>query len=166
MLKSILKIVLNILSVITLFLLQLYVFNNMHILGARFNVIAVYIIIFAMINSLKTSMAISCIIGILTDIVLGNGKLQYMLIFMIIAIVLESLKLVYKQDSSMSVAVYSLAGIIVLEIMSAIFTLISKGIIINFFTFVFFVIKVLALNIPLAYLMYYITVKVSEKLER
>jgi len=166
MLKKELKIFLNVLSVIILFLLQLYVFNNMYIFGARFNVVAIYVIIFAMINQFKLSLPITFIIGILTDIILGNGKLQYMLIFMIVAIVLESLKLIYKQDSSMSVAVYGAAGILVMEIISAIFIAISGGIVINIFTFIVFVIKILALNIPLAYLMYYITIKVSGKLER
>jgi len=166
MLKGILRMVLNVIIILILFLLQLYVFNNMYVFGARFNLVAMYVIIFSMINNLKLSLPVSFIIGILTDIILGNGKLQYMLIFMIIAIVLETLKLIYKQDNSMSVAVYSTAGILVLETISAIFTAISNGIVINIFSFIFFVIKVLVLNILLAYLMYYITIRLGEKLER
>ena len=166
MLKSVLRVVLNILSVIVLFLLQLYVFNNIYIFGARFNIIAVYIIIFAMINSLKLSLPVSLLIGLTTDIVLGNGKLQYMLIFMIVSVVLESLKLIYKQDSSMSILVYGAAGFIVLESISQMFWAISSGILLNVLVYIFHIIKILLLNIPVAYLMYYLVVKVNEKLER
>lgn len=166
MLKNILKIVLNAIVLVILFLLQFYVFNNIYIFGARFNVIVVYCITVAMLNSIKVSMPLTFLVGLMADIFLGNGKLQYLLVFMVIAIVLESLKLIYKQDSSMSVAIYTTAGIIVLEIATAIFSAISKGVFINIFTYAFFVIKALVLNIPLSYLMYYIAVNMNEKLEK
>lgn len=166
MLKNILKLVLNILTVIVLFVLQLYVFNNIYIFGARFNVVAVYIIIISMLCTLKVSLPINLVVGLLTDVVLNGGRLQYLLIFMIIAIVLESLKLLYKQDSSKSVAVYSAAGIIVLEIVSCVFSAIRTGITINIFSHMFFVLKALAINIPLAYVMYVIAIKINDKLER
>lgn len=166
MLKSILKISLIILSVIVLFLLQLYIFNNIYIFGARFNVIAIFCIIFAMLTSLRLSIPVSMIVGLLSDVLLGGGKLEYLLIFMIIAIVIESLKLLYKQDSSLSVAIYGAAGFIALEIISSIFTAINSGITINIFSYIFFVLKVLIINIPICYLMYYIAIKVNEKMER
>ena len=48
MLKGILRMVLNVIIILILFLLQLYVFNNMYVFGARFNLVAMYVIIFSM----------------------------------------------------------------------------------------------------------------------
>lgn len=166
MLRNIFRVVLNIFIVIVLFVLQLYVFNNVYIFGAHFNAIAVYCIIISMLNTFKVSLPTCFVIGIITDIVLGAGRLQYFLIFTIIAIVLESLKMIYKQNNSKSVAVYSAAGIIVLEIVTAIFSLVRTGVTINIFAYMFFVLKQLVLNIALSYGMYIIAIKINDKLER
>ena len=165
MLKNILRIVLNVLIVVLLFVLQLYVFNKLYIFGARFNVIAIYCIIISMLNMFKVSLPISLVIGVITDVVLCSGRLQYFLIFPIIAIVFECLKKIYKQDNSKSIVIYALAGIIVLEIVSVIFSVIRTGISINIFAYVVFVFKQLAINVVLAYGMYIIAAKMNNKME-
>lgn len=166
MVKKIIKIVLSILSFFLLCLLQIYVFDSTYILGTRLNGILICCIIIAMTKPLKFSMPINGLIGFASDILFGNGNLQYFLIFMIVTIILECLKLVYKQDSSLSIAVYSGAGILAFQVLTSIFNTIRTGEIVNVFSFVSFVLKTMMVNIILAYIMYNLIIKVRDKMER
>ena len=166
MLKGILKICLNILTVIILFVLQLYVFNNIYIFGVRFDCIAVYCIVFGLFNTLKISIPVSFVIGFFTDVILGGGRLKYILIYMIVILVIEILKSIYRLDNSKSIIIYTAISFVVIQLLSVIFNYIDKGVAINIFAYLFYVIKVILINAPLAYAMFILTAKINQKLER
>lgn len=166
MVKKIIKIVLSIVSFLLLCLLQIYVFNFTYVLGVRLNGLVICCVIIAMLKPFKISMFVNGLIGLISDMLFGNGNLQYLLVFMLLTIVLECLKLVYKQDSPLSVAVYSGAGIIAFEVLTSIFNIIRIGEVVNIFSFLFFILKTMIINIILAYIMYKLIIKVNEKLER
>ena len=106
MLKKVLTYILNIVFLLIVVVLQLKVFNNIHVFGTKINLVACYVIVTIMVNSFKRQVYLSMLAGILTDLVLGQTLAKYFVIFTLLSIILESMKNVYKQDTPFSVAVY------------------------------------------------------------
>lgn len=166
MLKGILKICLNILTVIILFVLQLYVFNNLYIFGVRFDCIAVYCIVFGLFNTLKISIPVSFVTGFLADVILGGGRLKYILIYMVVMLVIEILKSIYRLDNSKSIIIYTAISFAVIQVLSVIFNYLDKEVVINIYVYLLYVIKVILVNVPLTYAMFVVSAKINQKLER
>lgn len=166
MLKSVLRICLNVLTITILFILQLYVFNNLYIFGVRFDSIAVYCIIFGLFHTFKVSLPVAFVIGFITDMILGGGRLKYILIYMVAILVIEIFKSIYRLENSKSIIIYTAISFTTIQLLTVVFNYIDKGVAINIFTYLFYVIKLILINAPLAYIMFILSSKINQKLER
>ena len=117
MLKKILNILLKIITICTLYILQLYVFNNTNFYGIKVNLPLVLLAIISIETDNKKMIYVyGCILGILSDLLFGNVPLKYLVINIFVVTILSSIKNTYKQDSKFSVIIFSVVGTIVFEI--------------------------------------------------
>ena len=111
-------------------------------------------------------MPVSFGIGLFTDVILSGGRLKYILIYMVVILVIELLKSICRLENSKSIIIYTATSFAVIQLLSVIFNYIDKGVTINIFVYLFYVIKVILINVPLAYAMFILSAKINQKLER
>ncbi len=165
MLKKVLTYILNIVFLLIVVVLQLKVFNNIHVFGTKINLVACYVIVTIMVNSFKRQVYLSMLAGILTDLVLGQTLAKYFVIFTLLSIILESMKNVYKQDTPFSVAVYTTIGIAIFEVLTLLINIFSEGLTIGIIACIFAVIESVLINILAAYVLFFAMAKINKGME-
>lgn len=166
MLKNSINIILKVVLVIVIYLLQIYVFNNMGLFGVTGNLVLAFVIVTVMTNNMLNSCIIAGVCGAVSDILFCDTVAKYLVIYLLTAVILESLKRVYKQDTKSSVIVYVVLGVLVSEILIGIFNLFNTGVFINLFAYLKIVIKQIMIDICLAFLIYIIISKIDKGVER
>ena len=154
MVKKILKAVLKILIVVLAYLLQMYVVNNTMFFGVNGDLCLITIVLITLMEKNHVAYVAAIVCGIASDVLFSTTVCKYLIIYAIVVSVLIGLKKVYKQDSKLAIIVFSVAGIIISELLMFLFNLISTGEFINIFTFLLNILKQCIINICLAFVVY------------
>lgn len=163
MANKILRTVLKILIVVFAYLLQIYVVNNTTFFGVNGDLCLMTVVLITLMEKNHIAYITAVICGVLSDVLFSSVVCKYLVIYVIVVSVLIGLKKMYKQDSKLSIIVFSVAGIVVSEILMLLFNLVSTGefinvftfiLNINVFTFIFNIVKQCIINICLAFVMY------------
>ncbi len=165
MLKKILTYILNILILLIICVWQFKTFNNTELFGAKFNLVACFVIVTIMVNSFKRHVYLSMIAGIISDLLLGHTLAKYLVIFVLLSIILESMKNVYKQDTPFSVAVYTTIGILVFEVLTLLINIFTAGLTIGVIAILIALLKSVIVNILAAYILFFILAKINKGME-
>lgn len=154
MANKILRAVLKILIVFFAYLLQIYVVNNTTFFGVNGDLCLMAVVLITLMEKNHIAYITAVICGILSDVLFSTVVCKYLIIYVIVVSVLIGLKKMYKQDSKLSIIVFSIAGIITSEILMFLFNLMSTGEFVNIFTFFFNIFKQCIINICLAFVLY------------
>ena len=156
MVKNILNILLNVLAIVLVYLLQIYVANNVLFFGINANLVLMYVAIIAMLYSFKVAVCIGSLIGILTDLVFYTTFGKYTIIYILVTIMVSSLKKIYKEDNKISVIIASMLATLLCETILYIFNICETGNIANVIYFIWNTLKLSLVNICFAYILYLI----------
>lgn len=154
MVKNIFKTLLKILIIMIAYLLQIYVVNNTTFFGVKGDLCLMTVVLITLMEKNYTSYITAAICGIISDALFSTIACKYLIIYLIVVSVLVGLKKMYKQDSKLSIIVFSVAGVIISELLLSVFYLFSTGNFINIFTFIFNLFKQCIINICFAFIIF------------
>ena len=154
MVKRIFGIILKILIVVLVYLLQIYVINKITFFGVTGNLCLMAVILITLMNNSKMAYVAAVLCGIVSDVLFSPIPCKYLVIYVIVVSVLIGLKKMYKQDSKISIIIFSASGIVISEILMYIFNIFQKGEIVNIFMFLLVILKECIINICLTFVLY------------
>lgn len=156
MAKKILKIVLEVIIVLIAYLLQFYIVNSTTLFGIKGDLCLMVIVVITLIHKNITAYTVAIMCGIMSDMLFFEIPLKHLVIYLLVVSVIIGMKKIYKQDSKMSIIVFSSIATLSVEILRYLFNVLSKGEFVNIFSFILMIIKEGILNIFFALIMYLI----------
>ena len=154
MAKKILKVWLKIAILIMVYILQIFVINNISFCGINGDLCLMAIAIIALQDKNIVAYITAGVCGIVSDILFSTTVCKYLTIYILVVSFLIGLKKVYKQDSKMAIIIFSVASVCISEILMYIFNVITKIEFVNLFWVIYAVIKECVINICLAFLLH------------
>lgn len=154
MVKNTLKVLYKVIIVAMAYILQIYVINNNELFGVNGDLCLMAVAVITLLENNCVAYAVAGVCGIVSDILFSSIICKYVIIYLIVVSVLIGFKKMYKQDSKVSVIIFSAISVLVSEILNVIFNIIFNGNMVNIFAFVFMVIKECIINICLAFVVY------------
>lgn len=154
MIKNIIKNIIKIVIFIFIYLLQIYVVNNNTLFGVKGDLCLMALVITVLIESNINSYVTAVICGLASDILFSPIILKHTVIYVIVCVVLIGIKKMYKQDSKMSIIIFSVLGTVISQIIFMLFSILGKGEFVNIFSYIFLILKESIVNVFLAFFVY------------
>lgn len=154
MAKQILKIALRIVILIVVYILQIFVINNISFCGINGDLCLMAIVIVTLQDKNSIAYITAGICGIMSDILFSTTVCKYLVIYILVVSLLIGLKKIYKRDSKIAIIIFSAAGVCISEILMYIFNVVTKGEFVNLFMVLYAIIKECVINICLAFLLH------------
>lgn len=154
MIEKIFKTLLRIIIFILVYLLQIYVINNVDFFGVTGNLCLMLVAVVAMLDGNIMAYFTATICGLVADLIFSSGSLKYVLIYIIVNAILIELKKTYKQDSKFSIIIFSVSATVIAEIIMIIFMIATKLEFVNLFVWLYNIFKLSVINIFLSYGVY------------
>ena len=154
MIVKVFKILLKFVIFILVYLLQIYAINNVNFFGVNGDLCLMAVVITSLIDKNITAYFTAVLCGITSDLLFSPNVLKYVVIYVIVTAILIELKKIYKQDSKLSIIIFSITASVISEIIMAIFMIVTKLEFVNVFSYVFNVLKLCIINVFLAYIVY------------
>lgn len=165
MTKKILKVILKIFVLFVIYLIQIFVLNNVTFFGVKANIPLMLLVIWSMTIDEKIEVYVyAVIIGILNDILFSSILGEYLLINILLTTIITNIKNTYKQDNKFSVIIFSVLSTVIFEIFVILFNVISKQELENVFLILFTIFKLSVINLFFAYVIYLIWTRCINKL--
>lgn len=166
--KKVYAVILLLLLIFLIYIVQIFVLNEIKLFGTIANLILVTIVMVALWYSLPVACVFSAILGIITDMVFYFSIGRCLVIYLVIAILINLMSKVYRKENNMVIMYVVTIGTIAFEILMAI-TSLGHGAFPGIFEFVLMIVKAIVLNIGLAYIVNKLfakfTVNISNKLD-
>lgn len=154
MIVKVFKVLLKFVIFILVYLLQIYAINNVNFFGVNGDLCLMAVVITSLIDKNITAYFTAVLCGITSDLLFSPNVLKYVVIYVIVTAILIELKKIYKQDSKLSIIIFSITASVISEIIMAIFMIVTKLEFVNVFSYVFNVLKLCIINVFLAYIVY------------
>ncbi len=152
--KKFLKVILKTIIVILAYVVQIYVLNNITFFGVKADLCLVTVVIVVLTQSGYSQYVVAGICGIASDILFYDTVCKYLIIYIIVVSILDGLKKMYKQDSKLSIIIFTTVGVIASEILMLVFFIIENYELVNIIYFILNVLKQCVVNICLAFGIY------------
>lgn len=159
MIKKILKVILEIIILIVVYLLQIYLMNNTTFFGVKGDLCLMLIAIITLLGNNYKSYTYALFLGIISDILFSSIIGKYTMIYVIVVSILIGLKKMYKQDSKISIIIFATLALVISEVIKYLFS-IATGNFVNIFSVAMLILKESIINIFLAFILYLIYSKV------
>lgn len=153
MVKRVFKFLIKVIIFILVYLLQIYVINNVDFFGINGDLCLMALVAAIVIMNSMKAYATAFLCGLVSDILFYEHALKYVVIYVVITAVLIELKKTYKPDSKFSIIIFGVCATVISEVIMALFMIISNFTFVNLFTFIFSILKQCIVNICLAYIL-------------
>lgn len=143
--------------------MQLILLNDINLFGTTGNLILVAVAIISLNNNIYVSSIFALVCGIISDMLFTLSIGRFMVIYFIVAIIINGIGKVYKKESNGVIIYITIISTLLFEIFMRISNLASNKGLINLFSFFSMTMKEMVLNIGLAYLVQFIAKKLKVK---
>ena len=112
--QKILKVIITIALFIISLLVQLFIFNNMNLLGVKPNILLISIIVVGLYTNMYASTIYAFILGIIVDLIFGSSgmfTISYTIIGMIIGFVGDD----YMKENYLSIIILTALSVVILK---------------------------------------------------
>lgn len=154
MVKKVFKAILKTIIIVVIYLLQCYVINNTMFFGVNGDMCLMLVVVTALMRKDMIVYITAAICGITSDILFSNIPCKYLVIYIIVAVILCALKKMYKQESKLSIIVFSMVAVLISEVLMYLFNLMFTGELTNVFALVIMMFKQCIINIFLSFVIY------------
>lgn len=153
MISRIFKFLLRIMIFVLVYLLQIYVINNVDFFGINGDLCLMALVAATITMKVSASYITAFLCGLISDLLFSPQTLKYVVIYVVITAVLIELKKTYKPDSKFSIIIFGVCATVISEVMIAIFMTITKFQLVNLFAVIFSILKQCIINICLVYIL-------------
>lgn len=157
--KKVYASLLLILLFILIFTVQITILNKIKLFGITPNLILVTVVMVALWYNIYVSSIFALLSGIITDILFSFSIGKSLVIYLVIAILINTISKIYRKESGTVIMYVITIGTIVFEISMAISSLATSGNVISLWQFVLLILKASIVNIGLAYIVNKILMK-------
>lgn len=163
--KKALNVLTTIVLIFIIFIFQLFVFDNINLLGVKINLLLVFVIIISSWFGIIKGSIIGFIVGFIADIVFGSSTFMFTINYTIVGMLIGFLNINYTRDNKISVIYITLLAVIVFEILQYIHYIFLTGGFSNIIYFLKQIIFSSILNILIVYVIYCVIHKLKMILE-
>ena len=156
--KKVYAVFLLLLLLVLIFVIQILVLNEIRLFGTVANLVLVTVVMVSLWYSMPVSCVYSAILGIITDIFFYHTLGINLIIYTLIAVVINLIAKVYRKENSVVIMYVVFIGTVAFEIAMGIISL-STGVVPNILEFLGMLLKASVLNIGLAYIVNKLFVK-------
>lgn len=167
--KKVYASLLLILLFILIYTVQITILNKIKLFGITPNLILVTVVMVALWYNIYVSSIFALLSGIITDMLFSFSIGRSLVIYLVIAILINTISKIYRKESGAVILYVITIGTIVFEISMAISSLATSGNVISLWQFILLTLKASSVNIGLAYIINKIlmkyTVTITKKLD-
>lgn len=163
--KKILGKILVFMVFILVLLFQLLVVNNNYLFGVKPNLILIFLIVYSMFSNMYKTCLVSFLIGLLMDVVAGNGNSMFLVIYSFVGIIISIINQKYTKENKITIIALCTISVIGFEIIEGIMFAILNDIYPNVFVLFKQIIISIMLNLILSEIVYGIINSINETLD-
>jgi len=164
-LKNTLKTIYIFFIIVVIYLLQLFVINNHTLFGTKPNLILICVIVVSLWFGLYTGSIFSFLIGVLTDILFGNGYGIFTISYTITGMVIGYLNSNYRKENKLSLVYVTLIAVVIFEFIQYIAYTVITGAYSSIFYLLWQMFMSSILNIVIVYIIYELIYKIAKSVD-
>lgn len=163
--KKILTYIFIILFVIVIFLLQIYLIDSRTLFGVKPNLILISVITISLWYGLYVGAFYSAIIGIMADLIFGSANGQFLICYAVTGTIIGFLNYNYRKENKNSLLYVTVLATAIFEFTQSVIYIFEMNSFVNFFYLLKQIVISSLLNICIAYIIYGLLYKISEKID-